>query len=81
MMALDLRSVINSGDSEDDVDDKSGKSDFPLNESETERRVRQKGLKSVSNPEVITFREQSEWLDKLVTEELKGQQIKREKGL
>ena len=50
------------------------------NESETERRTRQKGLKNASNPEMISFREQSEWLDKLVTEELKGQRLKKEKG-
>ena len=58
---------------------KNGNTDLN-NESETERRTRQKGLKNASNPEMISFREQSEWLDKLVTEELKGQRLKKEKG-
>ena len=63
------------------------KLDFGTHESvngeegeETKRGKLVRGLKSVDNPDVITFREQSEWLDKLVTEELKSQKIKKEKG-
>ena len=85
MMRLDLRSMnfddVEESDSQYTI---SGKPDSLAavsdNESETERRVRQKGLKSLTNPEVITFREQSEWLDKLVTEEVKTQKLKKEKG-
>jgi len=39
-----------------------------------------RGFKSVNNPDVVKFQEQSEWLDKLVTEEVKAQKIRKEKG-
>eukprot|EP00111_Clytia_hemisphaerica_P010218 TCONS_00029865-protein len=73
----------------DPIVTESGKSELKLDfgtqesvneeEQETKRGKLVRGLKSVDNPDVITFREQSEWLDKLVTEELKSQKIKKEK--
>lgn len=90
MMRLDLRSM-NFGEESDpqytisgksqNKNGKSGSNVTANNETDTERRTRQKGLKNASNPDMISFREQSEWLDKLVTEELKMQKLKKEKGM
>ena len=48
--------------------------------SESSRSKMVHGLKSVENPDVIKFKEQSEWLDKMVSEEVKAQKMKKEKG-
>ena len=93
LMRLDLRSMKFDDESDPQYtiagksqgkygksESNSGKNSKTESNNETERRTKQKGLKNASNPEIITFREQSEWLDKLVTEELKGQQLKKEKG-